>query len=100
MHVAAAKGHIKVVQFFIDYGVDVNCRFHCPKAPLGMNEEFWGEIDPNDPATTNAARNGDFHMFRFLVRRGGRVDLENEFGPIQKRWLEQIQAWEEEFSAK
>ena len=94
MHVAAAKGHINIVQLFLDYGVDVNCRFHCPTAPSGINDAFWDKINSNDPATTNAARNGDFHMFCFLVGKGGRVDLENEFGLIQKRWLEQIRAWD------
>ena len=94
MHVAAAKGHTNVVQFFLDIGVDVNCRFHSPSAPAGMYTDFWDKIYPADPATTNAARDGDFHMFCFLVRKGCRVDLENEFGPLQQRWLGKIQVWE------
>ena len=48
-------------------------------------------IDGNDPATTN----GDFQMFCFLVQRGCRVDLENEFASVQKQWLERLQTWEE-----
>jgi len=95
MHVAAAKGYINIVEFFLHHGVDINCRFPCPTAPSGMDEDFWNRIDGSDPATTNAARNGDFRIFCFLVLRGCRVDLENKFASVQKQWLEQLQAWEE-----
>lgn len=95
MHVAAAKGYITVVEYFLHLGVDVNCRFPCTTAPTGMDEEFWDMIDGDDPATTNAARNGDFRMFCFLVQRGCRVDHDNEFASLQKQWLERLRAWED-----
>lgn len=59
-----------------------------------MEEDFWDKIDASNPATTNAARNGDFRMLCFLVQRGCRVDLENEFASVQKQWPERLQAWE------
>lgn len=95
MHVAAAKGYINVVDFFLCHGVDVNCRFPCPTGPSGMDEDFWDMINGNDPATTNAARNSDFRMFCFLVLKGCRVDHENEFRDVQKQWLERLHAWKE-----
>jgi ankyrin repeat protein len=94
MHVVAAKGYIYIVEFFLHHGVDVNCRFSSPTAPSGMDEDFWDCIDGSDPATTNAACNGDFRMFCYLVQRC-RVDLKNEFSSVQKQWLERLQAWEE-----
>jgi ankyrin repeat protein len=70
-HVAAARGHIDVVAFFLHYGVDINCDFPCPAAPaFTKDRDFWDQILHGDPATTNAARNGDFGMFCFLVQRG------------------------------
>ncbi|EPE29309.1 Ankyrin repeat-containing protein [Glarea lozoyensis ATCC 20868] len=96
MHVAAAKGHVDVVEFFLELGVDPNCRFPSVTPPSdSLDEEFWHPVDPRDPATINATRNGDFRMFCFLVMKGCRVDLENEFVSTPKQWLKRVEAWKE-----
>lgn len=96
MHIAAAKGHTNVVGFFLDNGVDVNCKFN----NVFINpysQKFWEDLEYVDSAhlaPTNAARRGDYHMFCFLVRRGSRVDVEGGLGALQQCWLGRIEEWD------
>ena len=89
MHLAATMGHTDIVQLFLDKGVDVNCKW-----TNQLHGSPWDDMSLNDLATLHAAQQGDFHMFCFLVRRGAVVKLEGELGPLQKRWLDKIHAWE------
>lgn len=93
MHISAVKGYTDIVQLCLNYGADINCRFYNPLEV--SNWDFWKDM--TESITTNVAKRGDFHMFCFLVRKGARVDITGELGPLQRQWLDEIQEWETQF---
>jgi ankyrin repeat protein len=105
LYLAAERGHTEVLELFLDIRVDINGRFDLFRSKTVEDHGYlmwmrdnvfrYRERSPSyELPTATVASRGDFHMFCFLVRKGAKVDLEGEFGPLQQLWLERIWLWE------
>jgi hypothetical protein len=105
LYLAAERGHTEVLELFLDIGVDINGRFDLFRSNTVEDHDYLMWMRCNvfryrewslsyGLPTSTAASNGDFRTFCFFVRKGARVDLEGEFGPMQQLWLERIWLWE------
>jgi ankyrin repeat protein len=69
IHLAALKGHTKLVELFLDSGIDVN---------LTNNK--------NDTPVLWAARGNHIDTVRLLISRGANLQLENDKGSTPLYW--------------